>query len=250
MTSHSDGAGGGLCRPHCNWAFLSALDTDRMHIIYTNMHFWNYSKDMWWLICYKIYFQEKELLLNDTARSKWYHLSMQREITIVTNQLSAVLHTYIHTVLFKLILRKIRQFSNYIKKIRLYCKTAVQAWRRSCSAGWSHRLVQLLHCAGLKLEYRNKGVDHHTPAKKCWFRKHWWVNKIQPFNSFMTQFLRQKDDPFISYNYKIKKNLIILQNSNISSFKHNSIFSKLRCLNFYIFSDFDFFQNYAIFSNS
>ena len=67
-------------------------------------------KDIWWLTCYNIYFQEqieKALLLSDTARSKLYHLTAQRKINIVTNQLLAVVHTYIHTVLFKPVLRKI-----------------------------------------------------------------------------------------------------------------------------------------------
>jgi len=27
-----------LCNPHCYWAFLSALDTGRMHIVYTNIY--------------------------------------------------------------------------------------------------------------------------------------------------------------------------------------------------------------------
>lgn len=140
------------------------------------MHFWNDSKDIWWHTWYKIYFQEqieKELLLSDTARSKWYHLTAQRETNIVKNQLPAVLHTYIHIVLLlKLVLRKIQQSSCYLQKIPLHRKTAMQAWRRcrSCSDGWPHRLIQLVYPTGVKLEYRNKETDHHTPAKHAGFK--------------------------------------------------------------------------------
>lgn len=194
-----------------------------MHVIYTDMylyismHFWNDSKDICWLTCYEIYFQEEELFLRDTARSKWYHLNAQRETNIVTNQLSAVLHTSIHTaLLFKLVLRKIQQFSNYLKKslctVKLPC--------RSYSAGWSHRLVWLLHPIRLKLEYGNKGVDHHTPAKCAGFKNTDGWTKIN-FNSFLTQFLRWKQSFYLC---QILKDLILLQNDNISSFKHNNIF--------------------------
>lgn len=108
------------------------LGTGRMHVIYTdiylyiNMHFWNYSKDIWWLTCYEIYFQEEELLLRDTARSKWYHLSAQRETNTVTNQLSAVLHTSIHTALLFKLVKENTAILQLSQKILLYCKTALR----------------------------------------------------------------------------------------------------------------------------
>lgn len=119
---------------------------------------------------------------------------------------------------------------------------------RSCSPGWSHRLIYLVHPLRLKLEYRNKGADHPTWAKHAGFNNTGGWIKISPS---ILSWLSFSDRKMIFYLIKLLKNFSLLQNGTISSFSTIISFSIALSYLLHIFKVYlTFFQNYGRFSNS
>lgn len=78
--------------------------------------------------------------------------------------LSCAAHLYSYSIVVQARVKE----NTAILQLSTLC--TVELLCRSCSPGWSHRLIYLVHPLRLKLEYRNKGADHPTWAKHAGFK--------------------------------------------------------------------------------